>query len=452
MEVTTRSAQRQTATGSAIPARKDDHPPASVDVPSSTRFRKRKAESSLSNPPKQKHACCDDPPRIPCGLQVPSQGPKANDNAGEEHATFFSDSRHSTLSLRNLICRHRQRLYVHPLQWTSQHLHVLACQFVDQSWVSKVPLKDVTNRSSQQSSRTQRNAPSRKVKKALASLRSHSNNDKRRIWAIEDLMAAYGFHHETSPNSREGDALLLRYGPHDKVSLQVDALSRSHVPVAYLDLDKVESLRVNTVYTEPYRELFERRPHNKPVEAILKAKLRRIRPSIRQYDPFILAVLVALAQERRKSFTTNNATEASTCALELDTRTKLSHITDPIAAFTQHLTKAQQIVEQFDITQELPPTAEFSGLTFTLHDDPASPIFANEAQPGPGCKPDGEPGPESGAEPILFSSSPRDLNTCVEDGDDSDISENFRLANDAVSDISIPVSPSSTGSTQHNSQ
>ncbi|KAJ4127362.1 hypothetical protein NW765_017314 [Fusarium oxysporum] len=116
----------------------------------------------------------------------------------------------------------------------------------------------------------------------------------------------------------------------------------------------------------------------------------------------------------------------------------------------QHLTKAQQIVEQFDITQELPPTAEFSSLS--LHDDPDSPLSANEAQPGPGCRPDGGPDPESGVEPILFSSSPRDLTAYVEDGDDSDISENFRLANDAVSDLSILAQPSSTGSTQHNSQ
>ncbi|KAH7231792.1 uncharacterized protein BKA55DRAFT_696049 [Fusarium redolens] len=108
------------------------------------------------------------------------------------------------------------------------------------------------------------------------------------------------------------------------------------------------------------------------------------------------------------------------------------------------------VSERDDITQELPPTAEFSGLT--LHDDPASPISANEAQPGPGCGPDGEPDPESGAEPILFSSSPRDLTAYVEDGDDSDISENFRLANDAVPDLSILARPSSTGSTQHNSQ
>ncbi|EXK23589.1 hypothetical protein FOMG_19649 [Fusarium oxysporum f. sp. melonis 26406] len=374
MEVTTRSAQRHTATSYAIPARKDDRPPTSVDVPSSTRLRKRKAESSLSNPPKQKHACCDDPPRIPCGLQVSSQDPKANDNAGEEHATFFSDLRPSTLSLHNMICRHRQRLYVHPLQWTSQHLHVLACQFVDQSWVSKVPLKDVTNRSSQQSSRTQRNAPSQNVKKALASLRSHSNNDKLRSWAIEDLMAAYGFHHETSPNSREGDALLLRYGPHDKVSLQVDAFSRSHAPVAYLDLDKVESLRVNTVYTKFYRRLFQRRPHNKPVEAILKAKLRRIRPSIRQYDPFILAVLVALAQERRRSFTTNNATEASTCTLELDTRTELSHITDPIAAFTQVHVLATSTCE---LTRLWAFTARFPASFLNKFDDPSQAFHAD---------------------------------------------------------------------------
>jgi hypothetical protein len=328
MVVPTRSAQRRTATGSAIPVRKDDHPPASVDALSFTQLMKRKAENSLQNPPKQKRACCNDHPRIPRGFQVPSQAPKTNDNAGEEHATSFPNPRPSTLSLHDLIRRHRQRLYVHPLQWTSQHLHVLACQFVDQSQVSKVPLKGVTNRNSQQSLWTQN------IKKALASLRS-SSNDKLRGWAIEDLMAAYGFHHQTGPNSREGDALLLRYGPHDKVSLRVDAFSRSDASVAYLDFGRIESLRVDTIYTKSYRKLFQRWPDNEPVKAILKAKLHQIRPSIRQYDPFILAVLVALAQERRRSCTTHNATKASTSMLELDARTKLSHTTDPIASFTQ---------------------------------------------------------------------------------------------------------------------
>ncbi|KNB16462.1 hypothetical protein FOXG_21673 [Fusarium oxysporum f. sp. lycopersici 4287] len=335
MAVPTRSTQRQTATGSTIPAKKDVHLPDSVDALSFTQTRKRKAECSLPNPPKQRHASCNDRPRIPRGFQVPSQVPKGNDNAGEEHVTSFLNLRPSTLSLQDLIRWHRQRLYVHPLRWTSQHLDFLACQFVDQSQVARVPLTDVTNRNLQKSLRTQRNAQSRNIKNALASLRSHSNNDKLRCWAIEDLMAAYGFRHQTGPNSREDDAVLLRFGPHEEVSLQVDVFLRSHTVVAYLDFDHIASLRVDTVYTTAYRRLFQIWPNNEPVKAILEAKLRQIQPVTQQHDPFILAVLVALAQEKRRSCPMHNATEASTSTPELDSRTKLSHTTDPIASFTQ---------------------------------------------------------------------------------------------------------------------
>ncbi|KAM5510104.1 hypothetical protein FOXYSP1_10204 [Fusarium oxysporum f. sp. phaseoli] len=81
----------------------------------------------------------------------------------------------------------------------------------------------------------------------------------------------------------------------------------------------------------------------------------------------------------------------------------------------QHLTKAQQIVEQFDITQELPPTVEFSGLT--LHDDLASSVSPDGDQSEPDCRPDSEPDPK--------------------DEYNGDISENSRFANNVVSDPSI---------------
>ncbi|EXL39142.1 hypothetical protein FOCG_18236 [Fusarium oxysporum f. sp. radicis-lycopersici 26381] len=64
----------------------------------------------------------------------------------------------------------------------------------------------------------------------------------------------------------------------------------------------------------------------------------------------------------------------------------------------QHLTKAQQIVKQFNITQELPPTVEFSGLT--LHNNRASSISPDKVQPGLDCRPDNEPDPEPEVEQI----------------------------------------------------
>jgi hypothetical protein len=117
----------------------------------------------------------------------------------------------------------------------------------------------------------------------------------------------------------------------------------------------------------------------------------------------------------------------------------------------QYLTKAQQIVQQFGITQELPPTVEFSGLT--LHDGPALSISANEAQPGPECRPDGEPDPESEVEPILFPPSPSHLTAYnIEDGNDGGISESFGFDNDAISDLSISTRPSLPDFTRHSSQ
>ncbi|KAK7578286.1 hypothetical protein V3481_014141 [Fusarium oxysporum f. sp. vasinfectum] len=106
----------------------------------------------------------------------------------------------------------------------------------------------------------------------------------------------------------------------------------------------------------------------------------------------------------------------------------------------QHLTKAQQTIQQFDITQDLPPTIKFSSLT--LHNGPAPTISSNEVRPDP----------ESEAEPILFSSSPRDLTAYIEDEDVSDISNNSRLSSNAASDPSILARPQSTGPARHDSR
>ncbi|KAF5025169.1 hypothetical protein F66182_2745 [Fusarium sp. NRRL 66182] len=287
MVMRTPSAQPQTAS-------KDHDPLAVMDAPSFTESIKRKPETCLANPPKQRNTCSKDRPRI------------TNRNTDQEHETSISNLGPSILSLHDLIRRHRQRLYVHPLHWTSQHLQVLACQFVDQSWVSETPSIEVTNTHAKRSLRNQ------DMRKALVSLRSRSNNETSRDWAIEDLMFAYGLQRQNGPGSRGNDPLLLTYGPHRKVPLEADTFFGSHSSVAYLHLDRIRSLRVKTVYTRWYYKLLWKWPKNDPVRAILKAKLRKIQPSTQHHDPFILAVLVALAQRGRMSSATHDAAKAST--------------------------------------------------------------------------------------------------------------------------------------------
>ncbi|KAH6869143.1 hypothetical protein B0T10DRAFT_594976 [Thelonectria olida] len=124
----------------------------------------------------------------------------------------------------------------------------------------------------------------------------------------------------------------------------------------------------------------------------------------------------------------------------------------------QHLTRAQPIVQQFEDTQELPPTVEFS--TLTLHVGPVSSSFLlDEVQPGPNHVSDNESDPELGAEPILFPLSPNHLPAYVdedkdEDGgnDGDDASESFGLDDGAVPCPSTSALPSSPSSSRHDGQ
>ncbi|KPA35141.1 hypothetical protein FLAG1_12197, partial [Fusarium langsethiae] len=110
----------------------------------------------------------------------------------------------------------------------------------------------------------------------------------------------------------------------------------------------------------------------------------------------------------------------------------------------------KQIIQQFDITQESPPTVELSALT--LRDDPDSSILPDKVQPRPDRTSDNESDLESEAAPTLLSSSPSHLTAYVEDGNDDDTPGDFGFNNDAASDSSVSVRPLWTGSARHNSQ
>lgn len=345
MTAPTRSAQIHTAKGtalsSAISARKHELPSDSVPARFPTKTRKRKADSDLRHP-QQRRAYYDDHPRISCDFQASSQVPVTSSDANEEDVTSSPSTATSqfpsTLSLDDVIRQHRKRLYIHPLQWTSQHLHILGCQFVTQSRTPRPPLEEITPSDPNKGLRPQQTVDvSPNAIKALKSLRSEFNNEKGRRWAIDDLMAAYGFAHRPRPSSSGHDLLPLGYGARAVTSLKVDRVfSHSSAFAAYLDLDRIDLLRTDTVYTRWHRKLFEKWPDNEPVKTILQAKLRRIQPSTQQYDPFILAVLVALAQERRRSCLIRNAAETPSAILEPDSSTRLSrHVKDPMASSMQ---------------------------------------------------------------------------------------------------------------------
>lgn len=346
MAASIRSTQIHTAKDttllSATSSAKDERASDSVLSPFSTKTGKRKADSDLPHPPQRRRAYYDVGLHIPCDFQAISQVHATYLCANEEDVTSSpptpTPQSPSTSSLDDLIRQHRGRLYVHPLQWTSQHLHILGCQFVTQSWGLSPPLEEITPSDPNQDLRPRHTViVSPDARKALKLLWSEINNKTVQRLAMDYLMAAYGFVYRKQPSSSGHDLLPLGYGTRAVASLKVDRVfSHSSASAAYLDLDHLESLRTDTVYTSWHRKLFMKWPNNKPVEMILQTKLRRIQPSTPQYDPFILAVLVALAQGRRRFCLIGNAASTPSAILKPDASTRsLRHVIDPMASSMQ---------------------------------------------------------------------------------------------------------------------
>ncbi|KAH7462768.1 hypothetical protein FOMA001_g18259 [Fusarium oxysporum f. sp. matthiolae] len=211
-----------------------------------------------------------------------------------------SPSSPSTTSLEGLVRQRRERLYVRPLQWTMQHLHVLQCQFVDHTRTHD----EVSGRPEANGPRNTPHSHQLKIlptaKTALNQLQTKFHDPTARAGAVEIFLIAYKLISPRPPSSSIFESLQLRYGKHLE-NLKVGRVySQPSMVMAYIDLDDVDSLRRATVYTKWYRKLFKQWPDNKPVRAILKKRLRRMQPRERQYDPFLLPVLVALGQERRR--------------------------------------------------------------------------------------------------------------------------------------------------------
>jgi hypothetical protein len=79
-----------------------------------------------------------DPIKISSSQQKQSQqGEKTHHNDNMEHDTTNT----SNLSLSRLIATYsRERLFVHPLLWTTRHLGLLRCRFLDLGVITVVPL------------------------------------------------------------------------------------------------------------------------------------------------------------------------------------------------------------------------------------------------------------------------------------------------------------------------
>ncbi|KAK7583090.1 hypothetical protein V3481_012384 [Fusarium oxysporum f. sp. vasinfectum] len=269
-----------------------------------------------------------------------------------------SASSSSTTSLEGLVRQHRERLYVRPLQWTMQHLLVLHCQFVDR-----------TRTPDEMSERPEANGP----RNTPQNHQTKFHDPTVRVWAVEVFLTAYKLISPRPPSSSIFESLQLRYGKHLEILKVGRVYSQPSMVMAYIDLDDVDSLRRATVYTKWYRKLFKQWPDNKPVRAILKKRLRRMQPRERQYDPFLLPVLVALGQERRRRSFVSGIPDPFSGAHEPPSSPKLP----------QGTRRASTNVTVLATTSHDPEhiwayTVEFADAFLDCFDDPSKPCEADQ--------------------------------------------------------------------------
>ncbi|KAK0655301.1 hypothetical protein B0T16DRAFT_396682 [Cercophora newfieldiana] len=174
----------------------------------------------------------------------------------------------------------RDRLFVCPLQWTSQHLLLLGCQFRKTArWKSKTK---------NAGSRAPDDALSEPITCAVDDL-LHAYSSEIKTSSVRHLLQIHDIHHSNSD-------LSFRFAQCVVATLQTDGVfSFSDAQtLAYLDLGAIASRRSMTIRMPRSQAVL-----NPPVARLQQIRTRQLQPTNEVEDPYIAAVLIALAQERR---------------------------------------------------------------------------------------------------------------------------------------------------------
>ncbi|GAP93099.1 hypothetical protein SAMD00023353_10400250 [Rosellinia necatrix] len=186
------------------------------------------------------------------------------------------------LSVNGLLQSHcRTRLYVHPLQWTAQHLELLGYRFVRRT------NRELTNHRAQHQPQSELQLPSEATILDIAQdLRTPSVRDWKAATVTRFLKGCNVIHLDSSR---------LRFYFKGRTVTTVPTSSifshRSNTAsLAYLDLKCVGSKRDKSIGLVMSRKL------EGPVWRIKETQQRRLIPPNEAEDPYIAGVLIALAQ------------------------------------------------------------------------------------------------------------------------------------------------------------
>ncbi|KAE8155246.1 hypothetical protein BDV25DRAFT_134993 [Aspergillus avenaceus] len=186
-------------------------------------------------------------------------------------------------SIHSIICNNpRRRLYVKPIAWTSEHLQFLGCSFnLQRAPRTKGPIKTPD----QVGSRSQRSQHAKRIKLQLG-LPSTLTVKK---FAAQEILEAY----DLRPQGQE--RLWFQFNHQHVANLPTDGIFASKdTPsiLAFVTFETIQSLRQRHV-----------RPSKSATVCLLnmkRKKLKLLEPLNPAEDPYLVAMLIALAQDQRR--------------------------------------------------------------------------------------------------------------------------------------------------------
>lgn len=205
-------------------------------------------------------------------------------------------------SIYSIIRRNSRRaLYVEPIAWTSDHLQSLNCSFNRQR-LSRKGREYIQDNTSEEPEDGTTGSPENAARLKWQLTQVSTLTVKK--YAIKEILEAYSIRPQGSED------LSFRFNHQNVANLPTDGVFMSSDPlssIAFVTFDTIKSLRES--YIRP------KKTTNIPILNKTRSKLRLLEPRDRAEDPYLVAVLIALAQTQRRqqqpsqlvNTTTNNA-------------------------------------------------------------------------------------------------------------------------------------------------
>ncbi|KAK3297794.1 uncharacterized protein B0H64DRAFT_373099 [Chaetomium fimeti] len=190
----------------------------------------------------------------------------------------------------------RSQLYVHPILWTQEHLRLLECQFVRIEPPTRGQGRDGDGADAPKESTEQRRLQRGRIRilERLSMSASREERNKRLMNFLESYHTHYSF--------QDGSRFPFLMDENTAATVDVDAVFHTgsedspRSPVVRLHLDTVEDLR-----KKRYRQWDS--TTNEPLADHCRRKLRLLTPADTAEDPYLAAVLIAMAQMQRMTQT-----------------------------------------------------------------------------------------------------------------------------------------------------